>query len=425
MPKKACVRRLPHPLGPATAGGCRSRWGEAFEITFESPSDDDCPDTFAILEYIDEVASRADAMDGVFSSSDYPGATVAGAIANRRGLPGPAPEHVIGCSHKFYSRCTQQAVAPEATPWFGLVDPKNPDPNLPFPVFLKPVKGAFSQLARRIASHEALLDFVRRPAATEFFAHYMRIFDQLVVGLTDFEHDGQFFIAEGVLAGDQTTVEGFIRDGEVKLLGIVDSILHPVTRSFVRFDYPSALPCEVQARMEQIASDVIRASGLEQSFFNIEMIHDPSSGSIHILEVNPRICGQFADLYEKVDGRNTYEIALELVTGQVPEVPRGAGLYPCAASVPLRTYRPVKVLATPDDARLRSLESAYPGLLLWLECEPGQVLADFERVEDGQSCRYAVMNLGADSLDTLHARVREIEDAAGIRLEPLGDCGPT
>src|SRR5690606_32684240 len=150
--------------------------------------------------------------------------------------------------------------------------------------------------------------------------------------LPDFAHGGRYLIAEGILSGEQTTVEGFDCGGEAVILVLGDSILHPVTRSFVRLAYPCAPPSAVPEEREEIARRVIAASGLERSFFNVEMVHDPTSGATHILEVNPRICGQFGDLYEKVDGKNSYEMALELVTGRRPEVPRRAGAFACAAS---------------------------------------------------------------------------------------------
>jgi hypothetical protein len=422
-PEKKCVRIvLPTHWDARQLAACRARWASSFDVLFDEPSDDECSHRFPVLDYIDEVVRGVrGAQDGVFSSSDYPGATVAAAIATRRGLPGPHPRSVIGCGHKYYSRILQRDVVPEATPWFGLVDPLHPPADLPFPLFVKPVKGSFSQLARRIDSFEDLEQFLARPSTREFFDFYMRIFDQMVEGLTDFELGGRYFIAEGILSGEQTTVEGFVCDGEVVILGVVDSILHPFTRSFIRFDYPSSLSSEVQEQMEGIARRIIAASGLERSFFNVEMVHDPTSGATHILEVNPRICGQFGDLYEKVDGRNSYEMALELATGLRPEVPRRAGAFACAASVPLRTFRPARVQRVPSEERVREVEAAHPGMLTWIECQEGQILSDFELLEDGQSCRYAVVNLGAQGREDLLSRVETLEQDLGLVLEPWGE----
>ncbi len=47
------------------------------------------------------------------SSSDYPGVTLAGAIAAELGLAGSRPERLVTAAHKYYSRIAQRAVAPE------------------------------------------------------------------------------------------------------------------------------------------------------------------------------------------------------------------------------------------------------------------------------------------------------------------------
>lgn len=156
---------------------------------------------------------------------------MAAALATRLGLPGPRPERVIGASHKYYSRLAQQRAAPEAVPDFALLDPSQPDaaPPLPFPFFAKPVKGAFSVLARRIDDDAALRAYLRSAAVAEFTSDYMGIFNRLVAELTAFEVDGRFFLAEGLLAGDLVTVEGFACEGRVEILGIVDSGLDPRT----------------------------------------------------------------------------------------------------------------------------------------------------------------------------------------------------
>src|SRR5205085_1042804 len=101
-----------------------------------------------------------------------------------------------------------------------------------------------------------------------------------------------------------------------------------------------------------------------------------------IIEVNPRMCGQFADLYEKVDGTNGYEVALALAAGERPVRRLSAGSHRVAASVPLRVFAPTHVMRTPGIVDCAAAERLFPGTLVWVECEPGQDLADFESVED-------------------------------------------
>lgn len=401
---------------------CRPAWEDVLELDFPPPDDVSCPGDFDALGFVERaVAGDLGRIDGVLSSSDYPGATVAAAIATRLGLPGPRPERVIGASHKYYSRLAQQRVAPEAVPAFALVDPARPEaePVLPCPFFIKPVKGAFSVLARRIDDRAALRAFLSSAAVREFTTEYMALFNRLVAELTPFDVDGRFFLAEELLGGALVTVEGFVCDGRVELLGIVDSGLDPRTRSFVRFDYPSALPAPVQQRMAVVAGRVVRELGLERSLFNIEMTWDPSCDRVSIVEVNPRICGQFADLYQKVDGTNGYEVALALATGATPRLRRSSGPYAAAASFPLRVFEPTRVGDAPDPERLARAESLLPGTLVWSECRPGEELADFEVDEDGASHRYAVVNLGGTSREELDSQLAEVRDALGYEMIPV------
>ena len=100
--------------------------------------------------------------------------------------------------------------------------------------------------------------------------------------------------------------------GEVHILGVVNSIFFPDTLAFSRFDYPSALPEGVQERMADIAKRLMSGLGFDNGMFNVEMMYDAREDRIAIIEINPRMASQFADLYEKVDGTNAYEVLLDL-----------------------------------------------------------------------------------------------------------------
>jgi len=402
---------------------CREAWAPRFHVEFTEPSDWDCPWDLDILGWIDAAAERWQGkIQGVASSSDYPGATVAGALATRLGLPGPAPRSVIACSHKHVSRLEQRAAVPEATCGFDLVDPDalGTGPSFGFPCFVKPVKGAFSIMAGKIENLEQLRGFFSRPAAEGFRREYMHIFNQLAARFIPQAADGRYFLAEQLLSGDMVTVEGFSVGDRVEILGVTDSVVHPRTKSFEQFVFPSALPAAVQERMADLARRAIRGLDLRDAFFNIEMIRDATTGSIHIIEVNPRICGQFADLYGKVLGRNSFELLLELATGGNPRVPEPQGGLGVAASVPLRVYEPVAVTHAPTPDEIRAVETANPGTLVWNECKTGQILSDFESLEDGKSFRYGVVNLGARDRSVLPEIVEKVTRDLGYRFRPLG-----
>jgi hypothetical protein len=225
-------------------------------------------------------------------------------------------------------------------------------------------------------------------------------------------------LAEECLFGQQVTVEGYVWRGEVHSMGVTDSVMHPGTISFQRFDYPSRLPPDVQARMEDVVRRAIRPFGLDRSLFNVELFYDPASGAIHIIEINPRMVGQFADLHEKVDGINTFAILLALTTGQEPRFERGQGQYRVAASFPQRIFQDRRLVRNPAPADVATVRERFPGAIVKTYLEPGQRVSDpGDDQNDLTSYLYAMINLGADSFDALLAAEAEAQAMLGFAFE--------
>ena len=121
-------------------------------------------------------------------------------------------------------------------------------------------------------------------------------------------------------------------------------------------------------------------SGSSWTLWNIEMMYDAAADRVSIVEVNPRICGQFADLYQKVDGTNSYEIALALCTGARPRFARGARALRRGGELSAARVRAERASTrrrtTPTPPRPRRCS---PETLVWRECRTGDELADFAR----------------------------------------------
>jgi hypothetical protein len=90
-----------------------------------------------------------------------------------------------------------------------------------------------------------------------------------------------------------------------------------------------------------------------------------------------------------------------------------------AASFPLRVFEPCRVVRAPDADTVRRAESVVPDARIWVEVEEGQTLADFERFEDGQSHRYAVVNVGAGGREELLTRLETVRRLLGFEFERL------
>ncbi|AJZ56387.1 ATP-grasp domain protein (plasmid) [Paraburkholderia fungorum] len=355
------------------------------------------PDGFDALSFIDNAvaALRMAGLHGVMASDDYPGSILAAAIAQRLGLPGPGSGKVLLCQHKYYSRLAQRAAVPEAVPSFALVrgDGGAEQPQIPMPAFVKPVKSFFSILAQRVDTPDELRRLAK--AARPHLHSFVKPFNVLLQRFTDFPVNGSHLIAERVLDGAQVTVECCMYRGEFMLVGITDSVMYPGTISFARFEYPSRLGETVQRKMSAIAGRCALAIGLDNCLFNVEMFYNEKAKTVHIIEINPRMCPQFADMMEKVNGVNTYEIALAIASGVRPVTTRKGARYRAAVSYVPRLFEDRLVRQVPDQTEIDDLLLRFPDARFKLLCAAGRRLSS--ELQDGKSYRYALLNMGGES----------------------------
>lgn len=353
-------------------------------------------DPFRYARRLGDLARR-ERVDGVVGTGDYPGCMLAALVAADVGLRAPRPHDVVALSHKVESRAIQRAVVPEATPAYTTIDPAAPHPGaVGFPIFVKPVKGTMSiraRLARDEAELREALRFGLREAVRGRLL--MRPFDRMLRRLRPAAAPAHFFIGEQPLRGDQVTVDGFVSRGRVVVMGVVDSVMYPGTNSFLRFDHPSRLAPDVVRRMKDTAERLVAGSGFDDGCFNVEMFHDPQTGRISIIEVNPRMSYQFADLYEKVDGATTYEVQIALALGEDPPWRAGGGRWRYATSFVLRRFADARVVRVPDARDLAALRARCDDVVVKTTCVPGLRLSDLD--QDVGSYRYGIVNLGGDT----------------------------
>ncbi|HEY0385972.1 MAG TPA: ATP-grasp domain-containing protein [Pyrinomonadaceae bacterium] len=375
--------------------------------------------TFEIVPLIEDLIASYGrvGLSGVTSGVGYPGISVASIAAERLGLPGPGIERVLLCEHKYYSRRAQRELVPSATPSFQLLDPNRAADqplNVPFPLFVKPVKANFSINANRVQTPAELRHMLGSCALPERF---IRPLNELLRAFTRYEHDASHLLAESLLEGVQVSLEGYVYRGRVEVIGIVDAIMYPGTISFERFVYPSRLSEEVQHRMAQIAETFIGGIGYDNALFNIELMYNPATNDIHIIEVNPKIASQFTDLFEKVDGQSTYWPLLRIAAGDEPDFPRRRGSFRLAASCVLRTFEDGRVLAVPSSQQVGALSNRFPDARVEICAVPGKLLSD--GMQDGKSYRYGLINIGADSESELAAKLESCRSMLDFRFAPV------
>jgi len=368
--------------------------------------------TFDVFRFIEGIVEqyRARRIDAVFSNNEHFGALIAAVVAKRLGLPGSNPLAVIECQHKFYSRVRQRSILPNATPRF-CVFPYSvrsaAEIGLPFPFYVKPVKATYSVLARQVSNFWELRQHLRfRAFEKRVIKKLVQPFNDLMRAHTDFAVDAHHMIAEEVLQGVQVNVDGFVHGGKVTILGFIDEVMYPGTQAFMRFEYPSRLPREVLARMSALTHRLITGMGFDFGFFNVEFTYDPTTGDIRIIEINPRLASQLANLYRRVDGYDPYELLISMSLGQRPAFERGNGEFGAAASFIFRRFDGQAVKTVPSPDQIRALGETYPDARLMLYLKKGARLT--REMKWLGSYRYAVLNLGGQSPTDLHDRFHRI-----------------
>jgi hypothetical protein len=404
----------------AERGGGHTFFFEGFDL-FRFP-DNARLFTYDVLRFADRLVRqyRQRGLDGILTSDEPFGPTLAALVAERLGLPHTPLPAVLTAQHKFYARSAFQAALPGANPRFGLISRdfhRHRELPLPFPFYVKPVKAAFSVLARRVASWEELVrhvDFAWFERA--IIQRLVRPFGEVMRARSSMDVDPFSMIAEEVIDGRQVTANGFVRDGEITQLGVVDSVMYPGTDQFQRFQYPSSLPPARQHAVEEVASAALRALGFTHGMFNVEARVCEATGHVKLIEVNPRVAGQFFDLFERVDGTNLFDVLLSLETGEAPVVRRRQGPDAVAASFVMRDIAARGLSRWPGPRELEQLRARHAQARLMVYPKRGANLAR-ERKWLG-SYRYAVANMGAASEEALFDAYRRLH--ADVDFHPAG-----
>ncbi|MDX1377015.1 MAG: ATP-grasp domain-containing protein, partial [Burkholderiales bacterium] len=361
----------------------------------------------------------------VISPNEHFGVLMAAVIAQRLGLPGPDPKAVLTAQHKYYARAALEHALPETNPRFAVFPHAFRDSELPlaFPFFVKPVKATFSVLARRVDTPAELRRHLRlRPFERYLVDRLLRPFNDLLAERGDAAIDAYHLLGEGLVEGLQVNVDGYAERGRIRILGIVDELMYPGTHAFNRFEYPSSLPPEVQARLRDVARRAIRAVGFDHGLFNVELAYDPRGGTIRVIEINPRVASQFVTLYDWVDGTRFYELMLDLALGETPRLDRCAPLHRCAASFVLRSFDGRAVRPAPSRAQIARVAERHPDARLMLYLKRGADLA--REMKWLGSHRYAVVNVGGEDRAGLYARYRDIRAMLGFERHAEPEPAP-
>ena len=382
---------------------------------------------FDLERFINTLAKQAkkENWTGVASQHEQFGALAAAMLAHKMGWPGTPPAAVAACQHKLHARQVLQQVCPEANAPFQRMPAAYGEPapdGLSYPAFVKPVKAAFSVLARVVQSKEELHQFTR------FGAYELWVIKRLV---EPFERVAKKILPQAGTAhsmileepvnspnAKQYSLDGIAFKGDIKPLGVVDSIMYPGTQAFMRFDYPSTLPPYIQDRALEVATKFLTAIGYSHGLFNMEFFYDAEIDKLTVIEFNPRMASQFADLYLRVDGVDLYAMALELAHGRDPWLlPQIAPSAQVATSAVYRMFDdaqphlPQTIPAMPTDKQLTALQAQFPDHeLLRFPKTSGSTARDFKWLG---SYRYGILHLGGQNEADLTSRLEEASKLLG------------
>ncbi|HEX4879068.1 MAG TPA: ATP-grasp domain-containing protein [Limnobacter sp.] len=359
----------------------------------------------------------------VMSNHEHFGALCAAMLAEKMGWPGTPVSAVLACQHKLHARQVLQQVAPEANVWFTRLDARYGEPipdGLPYPSFVKPVKAAFSVLARTVQNRYELHEHTRfGPWELWVIRHLVEPFEQVASKRLAHAGTAHSLMLEEPVKGRQYNLDGYVWQGEVRPLGVVDEVMYPNTDAFMRFEYPSRLPAAVQHRAADVAKRFLQAVGFTHGMFNMEFFYCEQSDRLTVIEFNPRMASQFSDLYERVDGVNLHEIAFSLAHGHDPALlstrTPSAG---AAASFVYRLFDPTQQAQFPMADQRKRFQLEYPDALLFEFPKDGpQIERDFKWL---RSYRYGIVHLGGANSSDLRQRC---ETASQILAWPAPYAG--
>jgi hypothetical protein len=357
----------------------------------------------ALGELLDKAGRQLDAFEGsidaIIGFWDFPVTIMVPILCQRLGgLCCASLEAVVKCEHKYWSRLEQQKVI-EEYPRFGLVDPEHdtaPPPGMSYPLWVKPVKSFSSYLAFGVANQQEFQDALARIRTRIGWvgAPFETVLERLELPPEIASVGGKVCLAEETLSGRQLTFEGYRYHGRTHALGVVDSITHNESPSFLRYQYPASIPDRVIGRMADISDRVVGQIGLEHTTFNIEFFWDEDTDALGVLEINPRHSQSHAELFAQVDGAPNHLAMLRLALGRDPELPHRQGPYRIAAKWFVRHWTDGVVRRRPSEQEIEQVQREMPGVTIEVTVNEGDRLSELIG-QDSYSYSIANIYLGA------------------------------
>ncbi|WP_372987811.1 acetyl-CoA carboxylase biotin carboxylase subunit family protein [Marinobacter sp.] len=367
-------------------------------------------------------------IDGMVCHWDFPATSITAILCQEFNLPCPSLEAILKCSHKYWSRTEQRQAAPENTPDFCAFDPFDDDAlskvTLDYPFWIKPVKGYGSLLGFRINDAG---DFHRAIGIVRERIHRLGDPFNTILAKAQLPEaiagiNGNYLIAEELLHGLEIAPEGSIQHGQYRVHGMIDMVRDHNHKSFLRYEYPSKAPKQIQQRAIDVAGRVLQHIGFDNGCFNMEFFWDKDSDKLQIIEINPRISQSHSYQFEKVDGISNHEIAVHVAVGDEAHFVEGKGPYKHAAKFLLRHYTQNDAVATrvPTKKDLSRLLNEQPDTDVILKLKKGERLSSLID-QDAYSYVLAEVHVAAQTTHEMLENYHRAVELLPFEFEPVDE----
>ncbi len=370
---------------------------------------------------------------GVVSHHEQFGALAAALVAEQLGLPGTPVNAILACQHKLHARQVLEQVCPQANIAFADLDAEyggDIPAGLRYPAYVKPVKAAFSVLARRVNNREELVAHTRFGRRELWvIRRLVEPFERIARARLPVAGTAHRLLLEEPVQAAQYNLDGWVFNGQAHALGTVDAIMYPGTQAFMRWQFPSQLPSPVQAQALAVAQRFLQAVGFTHGMFNMEFFHDAATGRLSVIEFNPRLASQFSDLYRRVLGLDPHAMSIALALGQDPAaLARETPVAGAAASLVYRAFAPGATPGMPSAGQQAALHQRFADALLFTYPKSGHSLArDFKWLGNH---RYGILHLHGRDEAQLRQRAEEVSALLGWpapyadrQSHPVADLG--
>lgn len=191
--------------------------------------------------------------------------------------------------------------------------------RLGLPLICKPLMGFASQGVIRADNEEQLRKALNNIRLENKFA-MRRYYED--------EQEAGHVLLQQFIPGREYAVDGFVQEGRITILALADK--PNVSQGPYFEDRLHVMPAKVDAalarRIEDIAGQAVKAIGLNNSPFHIEMRYHRQQ--LFVLEIAARV--GFINMLQLLHELNVYELMFALKTGQAPRLspsPHYAGSY--------------------------------------------------------------------------------------------------